>query len=744
MAFTSPAIAQDVGRSGTASAGEAIDDAGIQDIIVTAQRREENLQRAAMPVSAVTGQSLINAGVSEVTGLSRLVPSLVVQPVVGASVNFYLRGVGSFAANAFQENPIAFNYNGVYIARPAAPLGTFYDLERLEVLKGPQGTLYGRNATGGAINVIPKAPSLSGPAADMVFEYGNYDSKKVSAAVNIVLGSTVALRVAGQVVDRDGYLSDGYDDANGQAIRASLLFKPNDWLTATLSADYFHQGGKGTGSVLVPGAVTPGAPDPKDRIGGSDPRSVAALAVIPLVASGGVLPPKRDGFVDGKFWGVSANIAMDLGPLTLTIVPAYRDHRPNLLAYNSGYSLRVDEASKQKSLEVRLSSNQSETLNYVIGAYYFHESQFDFFNPVHGPFSSSLIISDLTSKSAAIFGQATYSLTDSFRVVAGGRYTEDKKSQATSLSQRSFGVGPNTFVTGDVKFTKFTYKAGIEFDAAPQSLIYANISTGYKSGGFFIAATNNTFKPESLTAYTIGAKNRFFDNRLQINLEGFYWDYKDQQVNHLGPVQTSLNPPVFGITQITENAGKSRIYGFESEITFKPSKNDNISIDLQYLNAKYKRFTYTASSPNGVPPRLACPITLATNAPVTPPARAFVVDCSGNQQINAPRWSLNLSYDHEFELSGKLSLTPGVSARVESGRFMSTEYLPEEYQKGYHLVDAYLTLADVGSVWELTAFINNIENKTIYASSGIKPFTNAVYNILRAPRTYGLRAGLHF
>jgi iron complex outermembrane receptor protein len=742
MAFASPAIAQ--AGADDPVAARAPDDGGIQDIVVTAQRRAENLQRAAIPVSAVTGDALVSAGVSDVTGLSRLVPSLVVQPVVGASVNFYLRGVGSFAANAFQENPIAFNYNGVYIARPAAPFGTFYDLERLEVLKGPQGTLYGRNATGGAINVIPKAPSLTGPAADIVAEYGNYDSKKVSAAVNVVLGPTVALRVAGQVVDRDGYLSDGYDDENGQAIRGSLLFKPNEWLTATLSADYFHQGGKGTGGVLVPGAVTPGAPDPKDRIGGSDPRSTAALAVIPLVASGGVRPPQSDGFYDSKFWGVSANIDMDLGPVKLTIVPAYRDHRPDLLAYNSGYYLRVDERSKQKSLEVRLASNEDSVLQYVVGAYYFKENQRDFFNPIHGPFQSSLIISNLTSKSAAIFGQATYLLTDRFRLVGGGRYTEDKKSQVTSLAQRSFGVGPTTAVTGDVKFTKFTYKAGVEFDAAEHSLLYANISTGYKSGGFFIAAINNTFKPEVLTAYTVGSKNRFLDNRLQINLEAFYWNYKDQQVNHLGPVQTSLAPPAFGITQITENAGKSRIYGLEAEILFKPTRSDNLAIDLQYLNAKYQHFTYTASSPNGVPPRLACPITVATNAPVTPPARAFIVDCSGNQQINAPKWSLNLSYDHVFELSSKLNFTPGLRTRVESGRFMSTEYLPEEYQKGYHTIDAYMTLANSEGAWELTAFMNNIEDKTIYASSGIKPFTNAVYNILRAPRTYGLRAGFHF
>lgn len=717
---------------------------GIEDIIVTAQRREENLQRAAIAISAVNGDALVNAGISEPLGLTRLVPALVVQPTVGTNVNFYLRGVGSFAANPLQENPIAFNYAGIYLARPASPISTFYDLERVEVLKGPQGTLYGRNATGGAINVIPKAPSLEGPTADLLFEYGNYKAKKVTAAVNLVLSDFAALRFAGQIVDRDGYLSDGYDDENGQAVRGSLLLKPNDWLRATILADYFHQGGNGGGSVLIASALAPTAPDPKDRIGGADPRSIAALtAASALVRNGLVVPPQGDGFIDAEFWGVQADVNADIGFATLTILPSYRENSRNVLNYSAGYRLRSIADATQKSLEIRLASNESKPLGYVLGGYLFHEHQVEDFRPVHGPILGTTVLADLTTKSAALFGQLTYSITDTFRIVGGARYTRDTKKSDSTFQQTNSGVvGPLNAIVGSNTFEKLTYKAGVEFDVAERSLLYATLSTGYKSGGFFLSPADNTFRPETLTAYTLGSKNRLFDNRLQVNLEGFYWDYKDQQVNFVGPVQSS--PTTVAFVGVTRNAGKSRIYGIEAEINFEPTRRDRFGVNLQYLNAKYTEFTYLGGSANGALPRTNCTVTPSTAVPTTPPARVFTVDCSGRPQINAPKWVANLSYEHEFKLGSGLSLTPGIRTRLESGRFMSPEYLAEEYQKSYRMSDAYVTFSSNEEDWSLTAYVNNIEDRTVYAGTNLRPVYNVVYNNLRPPRTYGLRAGFHF
>lgn len=739
-----PAMAQDNAQASGAEAASSNGNVGLGDIVVTAQRRSESLQRAAIAVSAIGGENLTNAGVNDVTNLTKLVPALVVQPSVGTATNFYIRGVGSFAANAFTENPIAFNFNGVYIARPAAPLGTFYDLERVEVLKGPQGTLYGRNATGGAINVIPAKPKLDRFAVDLTGEYGNYDAKTLSGAVNIPLGQRAAVRFAGQVRDRDGYMSDGYDDEKGQAVRGSLLLKPNDWLTATIVADYFHQGGKGGGSVLVPGPLTPTAPKPSERIGGADPRSIAALAAAfpALVPTGLVLPPQKDGFVDNKFWGVSGTFEADLGFATLTILPAYRNTKPNFLAYNGGYSTRINEKADQKSLEVRLASASGGPLGYVVGGYLFDENQVDLNDFNQGRVLRTTFTTNLRNKSAAVFGQLTYLLTDSFRLVAGGRYTSEKKTQDTLLTQTSFGTGPTSRFTGKASFDRVTYKAGVEFDAGPRSLLYANIATGFKSGGFFIAALDNSFEPEKLTAYTFGSKNRFLDNRLQVNLEAFYWDYKDQQVNYIGPIRTSQT--TYGTGLVTTNAGKSRMYGAELEVNFQATRHDLLAADIQYLNGKYTSFDYVAVSANGSRPRNACSLTPTNTPPIPAPAQPFVVDCSGRPQINSPKWTVNLAYTHTFELGNDMTIDLGARTRIESGRYLSPEYLPEEYQKAYRSSDAYLTLNGPDNRWSVTGYINNLENRTIYAGSSLRPVVPVVYNILRPPRTYGVRLGFHY
>ena len=350
----------------------AAPDQGLADIIVTAERRSETLQRVAIPVSAVSGGALATAGVSDVTGLSRLVPALVVQPGLGSTTNFYLRGVGSFAANAFGENPIAFSFNGVYIGRPAATLGTFYDLDRVEVLKGPQGTLYGRNATGGAINAIPAKPTFDRVRGDLLVEYGNFDSKKVQGALNLPLSSGVAIRIAGQALEHDAYLSDGYDQQRGAAARVSLLLQPADGFSAYVVADYAKFDERGSGAVLVPGALTPDAPDPRLRIGGADPRSLAALARdIPSFASGLAEGPRKDGYNRGEFWGVSATVQADLGFADLTFQSAYRESRPNYLSYNNGYSALNREFDKQVTGEARLSSKPGSDFKYVLGALFF-------------------------------------------------------------------------------------------------------------------------------------------------------------------------------------------------------------------------------------------------------------------------------------------------------------------------------------------------------------------------------------
>lgn len=749
-----PAVVFAQDGAAVSATAEAAPEEGLTDIIVTAQRRAESLQRVGVAVTAVSGDDLISAGVTTADNLTKIAPSLVAQQA-GGGMAFYLRGVGTRQGNAFAENPVAFNFNGVYIARPTASSGMFYDIERVEVVKGPQGTLYGRNATGGAINVLPSRPKLGSFSGNLSAEYGNYDTRRVAGAVNLPLGEVAALRVAGQVIDRDGYLSDGTDDEVGQAARISLLLQPSDQWSALLVADYFHQGGKGPGGALVPGSFMPQAPDLDRRIGGADARSLAALAQFAnanppfgaFLAGGLVQPPQPDSYTDSSFYGVSATIEADLGFGTLTVQPAYRRSEPKFLHYLTGFENETIEVDDQMSLEVRVASNEDQRLRYVLGGYYFYEDQdaSNFFN--QGRLSTTFFTPQLQTESLAAFGQATFDLTDSVRLIGGARYTRETRDQRTAIASGN-PANPNPPLSapfeGHLKFNKVTWKAGVEWDAGPQSLVYANVATGFKAGGFFVAAPpNNIFQPEELTAYTVGAKNRFLDNKLQVNAEAFYWDYKDQQITFVGPIATPTGVAPGGVTV---NAGQARIYGAELELMFAPTHRDTFSANIQYLNGKYNSLGYTAISSGGAPIRTGCSASNGRLAnPGTPdPARLFDIDCAGRSMINSPKWIANLSYEHIFELGGDYELIAGARTRVESSTFVNIDFLPEMRRPSYMMSDASLTLEGPDDRWSLTAFINNIEDKTVISAAATRPIFQVVYTSLRPPRTYGIRARFNF
>ena len=729
-----------------AAPAAADDPAGLTDIIVTAQRREENLQKAALAVSAVAGDTLTRQSITQATDLTRLVPALQVAPAASFT-QIYLRGVGTFGANAFAEQGVAFNLDGVYLSRPAAPAGLFYDLDRLEVLKGPQGTLYGRNATGGAVNVITAKPRLGETGANLTAEYGNYNTIKASGAVNLPFGQQVALRVSGQYAKHDGYFSDGYDDENTKAIRAQLRGDTGTGLDATLSVDYAHVGGQGSGGTIMP------LLDGKHRLGPSDPRVIAAYVARQPTAPVPQIIARDDGYQDNDFFGVAATINADLGFAKLTIIPAYRKTDLDFFSYASSFLIDVTEKSDQMSLEARLAA-QTGALNWVLGGYYFVEDV-DANQVFDQASNGTKIRSDLETESIAAFGQATLALTDRFRVTGGLRYTRDTKKQDSEAHTLPFvgfvpGVFPlvpiildiPTFATTDVDFSKMTWKAGVEFDLGPRSLLYAQVSTGFKSGVLYSALGRNFSSPETLTAYTIGSKNRFFDNRLQLNVEAFYWDYKDQQISHLGPVQVASTPvgPIFGPVFLTENAGAATIWGAEAEMLFRPTPNDLFSANVQYLNAQYDELRYQSYSVTGAPPVIGCAVSPTTQVGASAAARIYNVDCSGRPVVNAPKWSLNLGYERTIELGDSGRIVLGADTKIESSRYLSIDFLDLGRQKSYMTSNARITWETGSGRFALTGFVNNIENELVFSNSFQSPVKSGViYNQLRPPRTYGIR-----
>ncbi|MDE1916786.1 MAG: TonB-dependent receptor [Sphingomonadales bacterium] len=742
VALSQPALAQDTGAPASS---------GLQDIIVTAQRRSENLQKTALAVSAVAGDALVRQSVTQATDLTRLVPALQVAPA-SSYTQIYLRGVGSFGANAFAEQGVAFNLDGVYLSRPAAPAALFYDLERMEVLKGPQGTLYGRNASGGAINVITAKPKLGETSGFINGEYGNYNTAKVSAAINLPIGERWAVRLSGQHASHDGYFNDGYDDENTQAARAQVKFDSHAGFDADLMLDYGHVGGKGSGGTIMP-LIGNG------RLGVSDPAVLAAYQAASPTAPVPQVIARNDGFQSNNFYGVALTANQDLGFAKLTLLPSFRETDVNFLSYASSFTIRDVEKTHQTSMEARL-ANTRGAVNWVLGGYFFDERVHASQGYDQG--SNRLQVNPLlATRSLAAFGQATVTVLPAFRITGGLRYTDDHKQQNTIFTNAPF-VGFVSPATGnftpifnpitaqalsDIHFRKVTWKAGVEYDAGPRSLLYASVATGFKSGALFAAQGNNTSAPENLTAYTLGAKNRFFDNRLQLNLEAFWWDYKNQQVSHLGPVQVASTPvggiyaPVF----LTENAGSARLYGVEAELQFKPDDADLLSADLQWLHARYRSFRYNSYSSSGAVPAVGCAVNPTSLIAATPGGAIYAVDCSGRQVVNAPEWTLNMAYEHHFALRNGGKVTFGANTRIQSGSYVSIDYLPGGYQDTYTTSDVRLEYQPKGGKLTLGLFANNLENTTIFAASFQSPVKNGVlYNQLRPPRTYGARASLRF
>jgi iron complex outermembrane receptor protein len=724
---------------------------GLEEVVVTAQRRAENLQRAALPVSAVAGAALTEQGITQAADLTRLLPSIQIAPAA-AFTQIYLRGVGTFGANAFAEQGVAFNLDGVYLSRPAAPAALFYDLERIEVLKGPQGTLYGRNASGGAVNLVTAKPRFDGRSGFLTAEYGDYDSIKASGAINLPVSDSSAFRFSGQYVDRDGYYSDGYDDEQSHAMRGQYRFD-SERVDLLVMADFGRVDGMGSGGTIMP------LLDGKRRLGPSDPAVIAAYRARQPTAPVPQIIARDDGYQFNNYYGAMAQLDFRLGAVTATLIPAWRKTDLDFVSYASSFLIDVTEKSEQTSFEARLAS-QTEQLKWVVGAYVFDESVVAD-QAFRQASNGTDIDSALDTKSFAVFGEATQSLTDRWRVTGGVRYTDDNKTQDSEAHTRPF-VGfvppgpPNfipiildipTFATSDVDFKETTWKIGLEFDAGPQSLLYASAATGFKSGILYSALGQNSSAPEKLTAFTLGSKNRFLDNTLQLNVEAFYWDYKDQQISHLGPVQVATTPggPVFGPVFLTENAGAATISGIETELLWQPTEQGLLSLNLQYLDTKYDELRYRAYSTTGTAPVIGCQITPTTLVGASAAARIFDVDCSGKSLVNAPKFALNAGYEHHVMLAGGSQLTLGIDTRIESSRYLSIDFLAAGRQDNYMMSNVRATWEPANSKLALTAFINNVENETVFSNSLQSPAkAGTIYNQLRPPRVWGLRAAYRF
>ena len=510
---------------------------GLGDIVVTAQRREESSQRAAVAIDVIGGADLVNSGITQADRLSEQAPALTIQPSSTGNLVF-IRGVGNFTLTPNSDPATAFNYDGVYVGRPTGTNGVFFDLERVEVLKGPQGTLYGRNATGGAINIIPVQPRLGEFSGYGTVSYGNYDTLNAEGAINVPLGQDGAARLSGSRARHDGYLRDGTTDQDDWSLRFQMRGRLTPDLTVRVATDYAHVGGVGTSvsylgnylfNPLLGGYILrPATTDIAEGI--FTPAAQAFRQTVPAGPAGRLLN-RLDiyPFQHSDFYGANAQIDWNLGFGTLTVIPAWRYSNEDYLSSAGAFAYRQQQKNEQFSLEARFAGNRIGIFDYVIGGFLYHEN-IRLRTALSLGAAANFLTNEFSTHSLAPFGRLTAHISDRLRLVGGIRYTDDRKRfQGVTIGNtivclvRVNGVptcpntplfpffdnianspiplpGPNgvrpilvngvptgaiisradRIDNGRLNNNRVTYRGAVEFDLAPQSLLYASVESGYR------------------------------------------------------------------------------------------------------------------------------------------------------------------------------------------------------------------------------------------------------------------------
>lgn len=660
--------------------------AGLEEITVTAQKRSENLQRTPAAITAISGETLVTAGVSDIRAAQNLVPSVRFQ-AENASTEIYIRGIGSTLDLPNIEPPTAFNFNGVYIPREGTSVGLF-DIARIEVLPGTQGTLYGRAALGGAVNVEFNRPGAA-PGTTALVEAGNYSLFRASAARDLPVSDELSFRLAGDYIRHDGYQRTGADSKDDYALRVSALFEPGDEVSLYVWA---HAGRKeGRSPNLVRRGYNGGSFDgDPNAFNTGDPWNDVITPTQPDAGS-----QDYDNLV------VGARLDWDLGMATLTYIPSYF-----FLDWAGNYWLE-DRASflsahyNQVTHELRLAGDGREEWQWLAGVYAYDVRNDGLF--VAGGFPLADINHNQLEGYAA-FGEATFSASDRLRLTVGGRYSRDKRQ---GKGQTAFGQP----YTAQQDFDRFDWKAGVEWDAAAQAMLYATVQTGYQPGTYNLypatPAQDNLVDEARLTSYTAGVKARFLDGRLQVNDEVFYYDYRDLLVQ-------SFNFNTFLLT--TFNAQKTAIHGNQLDLLFQVTDADRLALSVGYLHARYDEFIVPPDINIGMENR----------------------DFAGYQLQYAPDWTISASYQHDFRVAGGV-LRARAETRYESAFWGTFAHNRGTQQQDYFKSGASVTWTPDGGRWSVGAWVRNIENVAVLAATTTGqegPYADA---FIEAPRTFGLR-----
>jgi iron complex outermembrane recepter protein len=723
-------VAHGVGHAETAAASSSAADSGaLQEIVVTALRVETTAQRTPAALEVIDSDQLLRQQIVQFSDLNNILSNTQIVTIVGAT-QVAIRGIVPSFIDPRADNDVATSINGLYFVR-ALPLGFgFLDVSRLEVLAGPQGTLYGRNSAAGALNIITNQPTNEFEG-NVQATYGNFDEKDIRGVVNLPITDQLSVRIAADRDRRDGYIGDYYQDVNNDTARISALWTPSDKFSIYLESDYVKIGGNGGWTSSWPCAS-----------------SVPWSLYIPKACP----PPGFASYADtdapktgttGSFVTVDQlHVNIDLGWAELTSISGFvGTHERFYNLPNGVFFLATDRTDNDDySQEIRLTGRDNAShqggLAWQAGMYFFQSSG-DYFYHTQLPGSNlpptgTTIYNDLPQSSQAAYAQLTYGVTDRLRVTGGLRYVNDFKG----ITYSTYAYLPPTFTTfaqtsgsttsyaGD----KVIWKTGIEYDLAPENLLYGNVSSGYLSGGVNggnpeaplpVGVTPAVFQPETITAYEIGSKNRFLNDRLQLNGDLYYYDFHNYQYLYPSTVQGGGNNE--GLT--IQNAASATEYGVELSAVFAATSNDKISASFAWTKSYFGPLSL-----NFFPPPFGPPI--------------VIVSPAGGEFANDPEWSGLLGYEHTWRLAQGSSVTLSANSRI-SGKYLlvigSTD--PYDYQNSYTMTDASLAYHWPNDKYVARLWVKNIENSPVndYGQGA----TFHLYEI-EAPRTYGITLSAKF
>jgi len=694
--FSLPALADE-------DMAQAQQESGIEKIIVTSERRSENIQDMGTAIATISGEELLENGMNNLVDAITSMPAVEQQQSNSNGV-FYVRGVGSRFPGV--DTSVATYSDGVFQSRGEVTNFSFVDVDRIEVLRGPQGTLYGRNSIGGAVNIITKNPDLDENGGSINVQAGNYDAHHIEGVANVVLGENTAVRAVMIKDAHDGYLGNGLSDADTLAARVKLLTKPTENVSVLVGVEYFENGGKGVGN----GPITAGFEGlPFSENGGN----VLGCGTAPFSTGDPCVP-----FNDVENLNVFAEIDVELDFATLSFLPSYQDFSSENNQIFGAFFEKANTPFEQKSMEVRLVSNHEGPLEWVAGLYWYDADSSGKIvkNPLFG--DSEVELS--TNTSQAIYGQATYSLDDDLRIIAGLRHTTDEFETATTVNF----TGSEVSLVGGEEYSKVTWKLGGEYDVAENSLLYLSASNGFKQGGVSVGGqTGNvhTWDPEEILAYEFGSKNRSDDGNLQLNLTAFYYIWENYVGN--APTFTEFNGEVV-VELLTVNLpGETKIYGLELEGVALAGEDGRFDFSATLNKSAFADTVFNGENLDG-------------------------------RTINhAPEFTASIAYSHTWDISNTGTITANINAKYNDGYWLDLQRSNTEQpwdtakQESYTLVNASLRYEPLDYDWWVTIYGRNLTEEVVHnqASPGGPPGSGApLVGVVGNPRTFGVSATYEF